>query len=305
MSFTRILGRATRCLVSDGVYEPTRRYCTTYLERLGIRTVFYPPTIGKDIAEYADPSSVKMLFMESPSSLTFEVQDVAALAAWARSHGIVSVIDNTWANAFYYNPFEHGVDITIEAATKYITGHADAMLGVIVCDESRFRTIKSCVVAFGNAPGPDACYLGQRGLRTLPLRMPKHQENALLLAERLREHKHVQTVLHPAFKECAGHELWKRDFRGSSGLFSFVLPKRDMTHLAAMMDNFEFFGLGYSWGGYESLILPVSLHPDSLPQRYEVLPSLADGQIIRVHAGLEDAEDLWADLSAGLARYLS
>ncbi|MBC6444770.1 MAG: cystathionine beta-lyase [Alphaproteobacteria bacterium GM202ARS2] len=293
-------------LISDGVYEPTRRYCTTYLKRLGIRTVFYPPTIDvADMADYADTQSVKMLFMESPSSLTFDVQDVSSLAAWARQRNIISVIDNTWANVFYYNPFEHGVDITIEAATKYITGHADAMLGVIVCEEARFRTIKSCVVAFGNAPGPDACYLGQRGLRTLPLRMPKHQENALLLASRLRDNKNVHVVLHPAFEECPGHAFWQRDFRGSSGLFSFVLPQRDKTHLAAMMDNFQLFGLGYSWGGYESLILPVSLHPDSLPQRFEAVPALKDGQIIRVHAGLEDGDDLWADLSAGLARYFS
>ena len=291
-------------LVADNVYEPTRRYCVNYLRRLGINVVFYPPMIAAAIEEYIDPS-VKMIFMESPGSLTFEVEDIPAVTAVARKKAVMTVIDNTWATALYYNPFDDGVDIVIEAATKYITGHADAMLGVIVCGEAFYQGIKSAVVAFGNAPGPDACYFGQRGLRTLPLRLPRHQENGLALADFLSGHKDVLCVLHPSLPSCPGHESWRRLFSGASGLFSFILPKRSERYLAACVDTLTFFGLGYSWGGYESLILPVTLHKESLPIRYQRIPSLRDGVLLRLHAGLEDSDDLCDDLAKGLERYFA
>jgi len=285
-------------LVADNVYEPTRRFCKTYLTQFGVKTIFYPPTAGDDIVASMD-DHVRLIFMESPGSLTFEVQDVPTITSIARARNIMTVIDNTWAGALYFNPFEHGVDITIEAATKYITGHADAMLGVVICNPCDFKRIKSAVVAFGNAPGPDACYFGQRGLRSLAVRMPQHEENALTLASWLKAHPDVRLVLHPALDSCPGHALWQRDFSGSSGLFAFTLEDRGKKALASMVDGMTFFGLGYSWGGYESLIMPSDAHKE---RRF---PPAFVGQdvLIRLHAGLESVDDLLADLERGLQRY--
>lgn len=282
-----------RILVADNVYAPTRRFCDSMGKRFGCKICYYAPD--------SDPESilgddVALLFMESPGSLTMEVEDVPRLAAAARRRRIPTVIDNTWATALHFNPFAHGVDMVVESATKYLVGHADAMLGVIVCPSSMYKRLKTAAVTSGSAPGPDECYLAQRGIRTLHLRLPRHQENGLYLAKWLKRQKEVLKVYHPMLADCPGHKYFKRDFCGANGLFSILLKPRGKAALRRMMNGMGLFGLGYSWGGYESLILPFEPHRTASPFTKE-------GQPVRIHAGLEDPEDLRQDLAEGLARY--
>ena len=282
-----------RILVADNVYAPTRRFCDDLQRRFGCEVVYYDPAAA---IEPLITANTDIIFLESPGSLTMEVQDVPRLTTIARRHKILTIMDNTWATALYFNPFAHGVDLVVEAATKYLAGHADAMLGVIVCQKSAFKRLKTAVVASGNSPGPDECYLGQRGLRTLHLRLPKHQANGLHLAKWLKKQKEVLRVYHPSLGDCVGHKYFKRDFCGSSGVFSILLRERGKVALGRMLDKLRLFGLGYSWGGYESLILPAE------PHRTTSKP-LPTGRLVRVHAGLEDAADLQEDLAAALDRY--
>lgn len=283
-------------LVSDSVYRPTRRFCRNVLERLGVATTYYDPLIGGGIEEMLTDKTT-LVFTESPGSQTFEVQDIPAIAAGAHKRGAVVVMDNTWATPLYFKPFDHGVDISIHAATKYIVGHADAMLGVITTNEAASSRVTRTHNELGLCPGPEDVYLGLRGLRTLGVRLARHQASGIEMAKWLKARPEVAQVIHPALPGCAGHKLWQRDFTGASGLFSIVLKPCSRKGLAAMLDGLTLFGMGYSWGGYESLVLPFD------PRGYRTATTwLLEGQALRFHIGLEDVEDLKADLDAGFAR---
>jgi len=283
-------------LVSDSVYRPTRRFCDNVLKRLGVMTTYYDPLIGGGIASLITDKT-KVVFTESPGSQTFEVQDIPAIAEAAHAHGAMVILDNTWATPLYFKPFAHGADVSIQAATKYIVGHADAMLGAITTNEKTTSAVARTHDELGLCPGPEDVYLGLRGLRSLSVRLARHQQSALAIADWLAGRKEVAHVIHPARPGDPGHALWARDFTGASGLFSIVLNPCPHESLAAMLDGLELFGMGYSWGGYESLILPFD------PSSYRTATTWqAEGPALRLHIGLEDVEDLKADLDAGFAR---
>lgn len=283
-------------LVSDSVYRPTRRFCDHVLKRLGVKTTYYDPLIGAGIKKLLGDKT-KVVFAESPGSQTFEVQDIPAIAKAAHEAGAVLIMDNTWATPLYFTPFTHGVDVSIQAATKYIVGHADAMLGAITASEKTARAVEKAHEDLGLCPGPEDAYLGLRGLRTLGVRLARHQQSALELARWLKARPEVDRVLHPGLSTDPGHALWARDFTGASGLFAFILKPVSHAGLAAMLDGLSLFGMGYSWGGFESLILPFD------PRDYRTATTwAAAGPAIRLHVGLEDVEDLKADLEAGFAR---
>ncbi|BAQ17501.1 cystathionine beta-lyase [Methyloceanibacter caenitepidi] len=286
-------------LVSDSVYRPTRRFCDTVLKRLGVTTTYYDPVIGGGIAELLTERT-QLVFTESPGSQTFEVQDIPAIAEAAHAAGAEVIMDNTWATPLFFRPFDHGVDVVVHAATKYIVGHADAMLGVITTAESAAGPVAKTHDILGLCPGPEDVYLGLRGLRTMQVRLQRHQESALALADWLAQRPEVERVIHPARPDHPGHALWKRDFLGSSGLFAIALKPVSHKALAAMVDGLDLFGMGYSWGGYESLILPFD------PTAYRTATTWqVEGPALRLHVGLEDIEDLKADLDAGFARLAS
>jgi cystathionine beta-lyase len=292
-----LLGAGDHLLMVDSVYGPVRSLCDKTLARFGIETTYYDPLIGAGIAALMRPNT-RMVYLESPGSLTFEVQDAAAIAAAARAKGALAVMDNTWATPLFFRPFEHGIDIVIHAATKYIVGHADVMLGlVVVRDPALYRPIKLLGHGMGYCAAPDDCYLALRGLRTLAVRLRRHQENGLALARWLQARPEVACVLHPGLAGDPGHALWRRDFTGASGLFSIVLGPRSPAAVAAMVDGLKLFGLGSSWGGYESLILPVKPELSRTATAWT-----AAGPVLRLHAGLEDVGDLTADLDEGFAR---
>ncbi|MEM8574017.1 MAG: cystathionine beta-lyase [Pseudomonadota bacterium] len=283
-------------LVSDSVYKPTRRFCETVLKRLGVTTTYYDPVIGGDIADLVEERT-KLVFTESPGSQTFEMQDIPAIAEVAHAAGAEVIMDNTWATPLYFKPFDHGVDVVVHAATKYIVGHADAMLGVITMNETAAAPVAKTHDILGLCPGPEDVYLALRGLRTLDVRLRRHQETGLALAEWLAQRPEVSRVIHPARPDHPGHALWQRDFTGASGLFGIVLNPASRQALSAMLDGLSLFGMGYSWGGYESLILPVD------PKTYRSATVWEpEGPTLRIHAGLEDIEDLKADLEAGFQR---
>ncbi len=283
-------------LVSDSVYAPTRAFCDHVLRRFGVETTYYDPLIGAGIAALMRPDTAAV-FVESPGSVTFEVQDVPAIAAVAHDRGALVLMDNTWASPLYFKPFEHGVDVAIQAATKYIVGHSDAMLGTVTASKAVWPKLRRSVRAQGLCAGPDDLYLGLRGLRTLAVRLARHQETGLVLARWLKLRPEVARVLHPALPDDPGHALWQRDFRGASGLFAIELKPVPRAALALMLDGLEHFGMGYSWGGYESLIVPQ--HPEKIRT---IRPWTAAGPLLRIHAGLESPEDLIADLERGFAR---
>lgn len=284
-------------LITDSVYFPTRKFSLDVLKRYGVEATFYDPTIGAGIAGLIRPNT-KVLFLESPGSITFEVQDIPAMAKVAKAKGVTTIIDNTWSAGYYFRPFDFGVDVVLQAATKFIAGHSDAMLGTITAaDRALWERIKWTTVRLGSAPGPDDCYLGLRGLRTLPTRMPRHMENGLKLARWLEGRPEIARVLHPALPGFPGHDLWKRDFTGCSGLFGVVFKAFEKGAVEAMLDGLELFAMGFSWGGYESLVVPT--YPAKVRSATQWT---APGPSIRIHAGLEDPDDLIADLEAGLAR---
>lgn len=283
-------------LVSDSVYRPTRRFCDHVLKRLGVTTTYYDPLIGGGIADLI-ADTTKLVFTESPGSQTLEVQDIPAIADATHKSGAVVIMDNTWATPLYFKPFAHGVDVSIQAATKYIVGHADAMLGAITANKASLAPVARTHDELGLCPGPEDTYLGLRGLRSLSVRLQRHQETGIALAEWLASRPEVARVIHPALPGDPGHALWQRDFQGASGLFSIVLEPCSHEGLAAMLDGLGLFGMGYSWGGYESLILPFD------PRRYRSATEWTDdGPALRLHAGLEDLDDLKADLAAGFKR---
>jgi len=284
-------------LMVDTTYNPTRKFCETTLAHFGIETTFYDPLVGANIADLVRRET-KVIYLESPGSLTFEIQDVAAIAGVARERGILTIMDNTYATPLFFQPFKHGVDVIVHAATKYIAGHADAMLGVIVTrDKKTFDTVKTMAVALGNSAGAEELFLGLRGLRTLSVRLARHQETGIKLAKWLAAQTEVARVIHPALPGDANHELWKRDFSGANGLFAMILRPVSDAAVCAMLDGMKHFGMGFSWGGFESLILPVEPWISRTATRWA-----ETGPYIRLHAGLEDADDLIADLEAGFER---
>ena len=283
-------------LMVDTVYGPVRGLCDSTLKGLGIETTYYNPLAGADIADLIRPGT-RLIYLESPGSLTFEVQDAPAIAAAARQAGCLTVLDNTWATPLYFKPLAHGIDVSIHAATKYIVGHADALMGLVLCREAHYRRLKTVIHGLGYCAAPDDCYLALRGLRSLAVRLRRHGETGLALARWLAGRSEVARVLHPALPGDPGHDLWRRDFTGACGLFSFLLKPCPPAALAAMLDGMSLFSMGFSWGGYESLLVPM--HPESLRS---ARPWSENGTLLRLHAGLEDPADLIADLEAGFAR---
>jgi len=283
-------------LMTDSVYEPSRQFCERILRRYGIDVEYYDPCIGSGIAALLKPNTA-VVFTETPGSITFEVQDIPAIAAAAHKAGATVILDNTWASPLYFKPFEHGVDISIQAVTKYLCGHSDVMMGAITTTEAAWRDTLAGHGALGICAAPDDIYLVLRGIRTLSVRLARHMETGLTLARWLEQRPEVARVIHPALPSHPCHELWKRDFTGASGLFSIELKPASETALAALLDGLELFGMGYSWGGFESLITPQDPTKIRTATRWE-----ARGPMLRLHAGLEDPSDLIADLDAGLAR---
>ncbi len=283
-------------LMADTVYDPTRAFACGFLKRFGVETTFYDPLIGAGISDLIRDNT-KLLFMESPGSLTFEVQDVPTLVAAAKSRGVTTILDNTWASPMFYRPLEHGVDVSVVAGTKYIAGHSDVMIGFAICNEKSFLPVRTAVAALGYSIAPDDCYLALRGLRTASVRMKQHHKQGMALANWLTTRPEVERVLHPAMPEHPGHQFWKRDFSGASGLFGVVLKACPKPALEAMLDGMELFGMGFSWGGFESLIIPS--HPEALRT---AKPWRSDGPTLRIHAGLEDIDDLIDDLARGFER---
>ncbi len=292
-----VLRPGDQLLMVDSAYDPTRNFCEQVLKPFGVETLYYDPCIGAGIAGLITPIT-RAIFLESPGSLTFEVQDIPAIVAVARERGIVTLIDNTWATPLFLPALSLGVDISILACTKYIVGHSDVMLGSVTANDALFPKIRQMAYLFGQMTSPDDAWLAARGLRTLGVRLAQHQASALEIARWLETRPEIARVLHPALPACPGHDLWQRDFSGSSGLFSFVLKGGNEKARAALIDGLAHFGIGYSWGGFESLALPVD------PARYRSATRwAAEGPVVRLSIGLEDPADLIADLSAGLARF--
>jgi cysteine-S-conjugate beta-lyase len=295
LPFLALCRTGDHVLVADSVYGPTRRFCELHLKRLGMEVSYYDPLIAGGIAALMRPNT-RLVFCESPGSLTFEVQDVDAIAAAAHAHGALVVLDNTWATPLGYRAFDHGVDVAVHAATKYIAGHSDVLLGVIVASEATFRPLHRLWTDLGVTPSGDDCFLASRGLRTLPTRLARHESSALRVAAWLAERAEVREVLYPALPGARGHALWKRDFRAASGLFGAILQPFERERVAAMLDGMKLFGMGWSWGGFESLIIPT------WPERMRTATTWDAAPCVRLHIGLEDPDDLIADLEAGLAR---
>ena len=281
-------------LMVDTVYWPTRSLIDTMLTKLGIETTFYDPLIGKGIAALVRPNT-RVIYLESPGSQTMEVQDVPAIVAVAHAHGAVAILDNTWTGGHYFKAFEHGCDVSVQAVTKYIAGHSDVMMGSVVCNEAAWPQFKAAYEALGLFAGPDDMNMALRGLRTLDVRLERHQKNALVVADWLRGQSAVDTVLYPALSNAPGHEMWKRDFKGASGLFSVILKPMAEEAVAKLLDGLELFGMGYSWGGFESLVVPFKPHRTATNWT-------AEGPCLRFHIGLESPDDLIADLKQGFNR---
>lgn len=283
-------------LITDSVYEPSRQFCERVLRRYGIDVEYYDPCIGSGIGALIKPNTA-VVFAESPGSVTFEVQDIPAIAEVTHKSGAILMLDNTWASPLYFKPFDHGVDISIQAVTKYLCGHSDVMMGAITTTEASWRETIANHGALGLCAAPDDIYLVLRGIRTLAVRMERHMKTGLILAEWLAGRPEVARVIHPALPNHAGNAIWRRDFTGASGLFAIELNPASEAALAAMLDGLELFGMGYSWGGFESLIIPQD------PTRIRTVTKWeAAGPMLRLHAGLEDPADLTADLEAGFER---
>jgi cystathionine beta-lyase len=283
-------------LVTDAVYGPTRRFCDNHLRRLGMDVGYYDPLAGAAIVDAFRPNT-KLVFAESPGSLTFEVQDIRAIADAAHERGVRVVLDNTWATPLGFRAFDHGVDVSVHAATKYIGGHSDVLLGAIVANADTFPALHRLWTDMGVTPSSDDCFLGLRGLRTLGVRMQRHEASAREIATWLVARPEVREVLYPALPGDRGHALWKRDFRGASGLFGVVLQPVDGAAIGRMLDGMRIFGMGWSWGGFESLLIPT------WPERARTVTRWSPGgPSLRAHVGLEDPQDLIEDLDAGFAR---
>jgi len=285
-------------LMVDNAYEPTRGLCDKLLKNLGIETTYYDPLIGAGIAALIKPNT-KVIFLESPGSLTMEVQDVPAICAVAKQHDIVVMLDNTWASPILFRPFDHGVDISIQAATKYIVGHSDAMLGTASANAKHWPQLREAGYLMGYCASADDVYLAARGLRTLGVRLKQHQQNALEVVKWLQQRPEVATIRHPALPENPGHAEFVRDFSGSNGLFSIVLKEGNAAAVAAFIEGMQHFKMGFSWGGYESLII-ANLNVKALRTASDWPYT---GPLLRLHIGLEDPADLIADLNLAFERF--
>jgi len=283
-------------LMTDNCYGPSRKSCEEILRRFGVDVEYYPPMIGAEIEKLFRPNT-KLVFMEAPGSLTFEVQDIGAITAAAKKAGIKTAIDNSWATPLFFQPLDFGIDISVMSATKYVSGHSDVMLGVVSTNEEAWPQVKRAALMLGLCGGTEELYLGLRGLRTLNVRLQQHQKNALDIAEWLANRKEVKSVRHPALPSCPGHENWKKYYKGSSGTFGIILHQTDREKIAAMLNGMKIFNLGFSWGGFESLLFPEQPKPIRT-----AAPWTEEGFSLRLHIGLEDVEDLRADLDAGLSR---
>jgi cysteine-S-conjugate beta-lyase len=298
IALTSVLSPGDEVLMVDSAYGPTRLFCDRELKRLGIGTRYYDPiATPEDLAELLSDKT-RAIFMESPGSLTFEVQDVPGICAMAKERGLTSLLDNTWATSFFFLAIENGVDLSIVACTKYVSGHSDLMMGAVTAAPSHFERLSRTGRSFGQYVSPDDAYLAARGLRTLGVRLRQHELGAVKVAHWLKDQPQVALILHPAFAECPGHEYWRRDFSGSSGLFSFALKGGDEAARDRLVDSLELFGIGYSWGGFESLAVPADVDQLRTAARREY-----PGPLVRLHIGLEDPDDLIADLAAALADY--
>jgi cystathionine beta-lyase len=283
-------------LIADSVYGPTRRLCDQELSRFGVEVTYYDPLIGAGIASLMRDNT-RVVYCESPGSLTFEMQDIPAIAAEAHRRGALVIADNTWATSLHFRPFDKGVDISMHSLTKYFAGHSDLVMGSLSCKAEHYKRLLRAARNFGAKPSADDCYLAMRGLRTMAVRVKQQESNALAVAGWLTQRPEVERVLHPALPGHPGHALWKRDMQGATALFSVILKPCSHAALAAFIDGMRLFHLGFSWGGFESLIIPFDLEK----VRSATKPAYA-GQGIRLHIGLEHPEDLIADLEAGFAR---
>ncbi|HVZ05103.1 cystathionine beta-lyase [Hyphomicrobium sp.] len=295
-AFLAFASTGDHILVTDSAYQPGRVFADKMLKRFGIETTYYDPALGADIAKLFRPNT-RFILVECPGSQTFEMQDIPAIAAAAHQHDIFVLADNTWATPLYCKPLTLGADVSIQAATKYIVGHADAMLGAVTANARAARLLDNAKEALGTCPGSEETYLGLRGLRTLDVRLERHQKSALAVAQWLSARPEVDRVLYPPLPSDPGHAIWKRDFTGASGLFTAVLKPTSEKALAAFLDGLALFGMGYSWGGYESLVIPFD------PTSYRTATKwTGPGPALRFHIGLEATEDLIRDLDAGFAR---
>lgn len=297
VSLLAFLRSGDNLLMVDTVYGPARRFCEYELKRFGVETTYYDPTIGAGIADLIK-SNTRVIYVESPGSQTFEMQDIPAIAKVAHGKNIVVIGDNTWGTPLYMKPFDLGIDVSLHSATKYISGHSDLVMGVLTCKKPHYAQLLRTYRNTGACPGADNCYLAQRGLHTMAVRLKQHYEHGLKVAQWLKSRPDVEIVLHPALPGAPGHELWKRDFTGACGLFSFVMkdvapPKA----LSAMLDNMALFGMGYSWGGFESLLIPITPKNIRTATKWPY-----NGQAFRIHIGLEHIDDLMSDLDQGLTR---
>ena len=284
-------------LVVDSVYGPTRRFCNTVLHRLGVRTTFFDPHLGGDIAGLINENTCGV-FLESPGSITFEVQDVPAITAAAKARGVPTILDNTWSAGLYFKPFEHGIDVSVQALTKYQAGHADAFMGAVLSATPQMgERVKATYKQLGLGASPDDAYLVLRGMRSLSVRLERQAASGMQIARWLETRPEVARVIHPALPSHPDNALWKRDFTGAAGVFGFVLKPADDAKLKAMLESYTLFSMGFSWGGYESLIIPCD---DNITRTAK--PWKAEGPLIRLSIGLEHPDDLIADLAQGFAR---
>lgn len=287
---TALLNPGDHLLMVDSVYQPTRDFCNGFLARFGVETTYYDPLIGGDIAALCKDNT-RLIFLESPGSHSFEVQDIPAIVAVAKERGITTFLDNTWATPLFLPALAMGVDVTMMACTKYVVGHSDVMLGSLTTHKGLWQTLRRSTYEFGYSVSPDDCALALRGLRTMGVRLRQHQESGLAVARWLNDQPWVGKILHPAFPDCPGHAEWLRDFKGASGLFSFSLKGKTPEQRDAFIDALTLFGLGYSWGGFESVVVPS----DVAKIRTATTWNEAD-PFVRLHIGLEDPADLIADL---------
>lgn len=284
-------------LMPDSLYRPTRVLCENLVKKFGVEITYYDPLIGAGIAALVKPET-STIFLESPGSQTFEVQDVPAITAVAKARNIKTIIDNTWATPVFFRAHDHGCDLSVEAGTKYLGGHSDLLMGLVTANAETWPELRKTYDSMAMLPGAEDCFLALRGLRTLHLRLQEAQKRGLEMARWMGEQPEVQTVLHPAFESCPGHEVWKRDFTGSTGLFSVILkPGYSKQNLAHMLDHLGIFGMGYSWGGFESLIIPFDCSAYRTATRWA-----PGGLALRLQIGLEDMDDLKRDLRRGLDR---
>ena len=291
-----VVGSGDHLLVTDSAYQPTRRFCDGVLRRMGVETTYYDPLVGGDVAALFR-SNTRAMVVEAPGSQSFEMQDVPAIAEAAHARDVCVVMDNTWATPLFFPPHARGADIAVEAGTKYLSGHSDLLLGLTSANARWWPRLLETFEAFAIGPGPEDVFLGLRGLRSMDLRLREAERQALAMAHWLAERPEVLRVLHPALPDHPGHEIWRRDFSGSSGLFSVVLHPASDRAVAAMLDGLELFGLGYSWGGFESLVVPFDCAPYRTATRWA-----PGGPTLRFQIGLEDVGDLQADLDRGFAR---